>query len=77
MTQVETRTIESIDIDSRVRERIPFDEGDTVKLVTKDALGAWIEKPNEHTSLTGKLHSDDKTLAFSEGIRDGRITLTE
>jgi hypothetical protein len=77
MTQVETRTIDSIDIDIRVRERIPFDEGDTVKLVTQDALGAWIEKPNKHTSLMGKLHSDDKTLAFSEGVRDGRIILSE
>jgi hypothetical protein len=77
MTRVEDRTIESIDIDSRVRERIPFDEGDAVMLVQMSAVGAWIEKPNDHTSLSGKLHSDEKTFAFSEGIREGRIILEE
>jgi hypothetical protein len=75
MTQVETRTIDSIDIDSRVRERIPFDEGDTVKLVTKEAGFDAIRSRDQMDSLTGKLHSDDETFAFSEGIRDGRMTL--
>lgn len=75
MTKVRTRTIDSIDIDSRVRGRVPFDEGDVVKLVTKEAGFDAIRTRDHTTSLTGKLHSDDKTFAFSEGIRDGRITL--
>jgi len=75
MTEVETRTIDSIEIDNRVRQRVPFAEGDTVWVFQKKALGAWIEKPNSDTVLSGSLHSDGDTFAFSEGIRDGRISL--
>jgi hypothetical protein len=74
MTRLEEVTIDSIDIDNRVQERVPFDEGDTVTLRVKAAVGASLWQGDDF--LTGKLHSNDTTFAFSEGIRDGRIELS-
>lgn len=67
----ETRTIVSTDVDSR--DSIPFDEGDEVTLTDKPACGAWIRANGE--SLVGKLHSDDKTFVFQQGIRTNELTL--
>ena len=54
------KKIESIKVDSRDADKIPFDEGDTVTLQDKPAAGAYLS--SETHSMTGKLHSDEKTF---------------
>jgi len=61
---MEEREIESIEVDPRDADKIPFDEGDTVILQDEPATGAYLI--SETHSMTGKLHSDEKTfVAFS------------
>jgi hypothetical protein len=65
--------VKEVDCDSRVIDRVPFEEGDTVTLRQKPAVGTFLWGEND--SLSGKLHSDGKTFVYSEGIRSVEITV--
>jgi len=46
-----TRTVEAVNADSRIADRIPFSEGDELTLVIKPAVGAFLW--GEDDSLPG------------------------